>query len=336
MLTLLNHGQFSAVTDAKWSENPYNKAKGGILDKPGDFFKKAEAKAVYKNELLYIIGRYGYSDNIMCWELFNEVDWTDGSDLNAVAIKTWHDEMAKFIKNNDSYGHLITTSYRAEDGISFTLDSIDFASPHSYGYAGKNICNTLPEVLDRLYKKYNKPILHAEIGIDWQNGQNNYKLDPTGINLRQNSWAGMMGGGAGGAMNWWWDSYVHPYDLYYQFKGAGAYAKMMDLTGSDYTQLRTLSGVEKPSSVGLIGYKFNDRIYGYVYDVEWRYNNPTEELQNITISIPFTDGTYKLSFINAITGNIISEENITVSNGKVTVTLPNFTSDIAFIIRKGE
>ena len=333
MLTLLNHGQFSTGADPTWSDNPYNKANGGILDKPEQFFTKAEAKKAYKNELMYIIGRYGYCTNILCWELFNEVDWTDNASVNAVNIKTWHKEMGEFIRMNDSYNHLISTSYKTEQGASFTLDVIDFACPHSYGYAGKNICDTLPSVLEKLYNQYKKPILHAEIGIDWQNGYNNYKLDPTGVNLRQNSWAGMMGGGAGGAMNWWWDSYVHPYDLYYQFKGAGAYAKLMDLTGSDYTLLRTLSGVNKSSGVGLLGYRFDNRIYGYVYDVNWRYNNPTGELTNIQLSIPFTNGSYTLTIYNATTGYEISSNEVTVTNGNVNVTLPTFTSDIAFIIK---
>ena len=333
MLTLLNHGQFSTGADPTWNKNPYNKENGGILESPEAFFTSKAAKDNYKNELLYIIGRYGYSDNIMCWELFNEVDWTDNADLNSVNIKLWHKEMAEFVKANDSYGHMVSTSYKTEYGLAFTLDVIDFTCPHSYGYAGKNICDTLPSVLDKLYNQYKKPILHAEIGIDWQNGYNNYKLDPKGINLRQNSWAGMMGGGAGGAMNWWWDSYVHPYDLYYQFAGAGAYAKLMDLTGSDYTQLRTLSGVEKSNGVGLLGYRFDNRIYGYLYDVNWIYYNVMSELSGVNVKIPFTDGTYTITFYNATTGIAFNEQEIVATNGFITISGISFNSDIAFIIK---
>lgn len=333
MLCLLNHGQFSTGADPTWNQNPYNKDNDGILASPEAFFTSKEARENYKNELLYIIGRYGYSDNIMCWELFNEVDWTDNASLNAVNIKNWHKEMGEFIKSNDSYGHMVSTSYKTEQGTSFNLEVIDFACPHSYGYAGKNICDTLPSVLDKLYRQYVKPILHAEIGIDWQNGYNNYKLDPKGINLRQNSWAGMMGGGAGGAMNWWWDSYVHPYNLYYQFKGAGSFAKMMDLTGSDYTQLRTLSGVDKSSGVGLLGYKFNNRIYGYLYDVNWSYFNETGELADIFVKIPFTNGTYTVTFYNATTGVEFSSSEVKVTNGIISINVPKFTSDVAFIVK---
>ena len=332
MLTLVNHGQFSSTTNAEWASNPYNVKNGGILTKPEQFFTDSEAKKVYKNELMYIIARYGYCDHIMCWELFNEVDWTDNASINAVNIKNWHKEMATFIKSNDPYGHMISTSYKGDQGLAFSLDEIDYVCPHSYGYANKNICDSLPSVQDKLYSQYKKPVLQAEVGIDWENGQNNYRLDPKGVSLKQASWAGMMGGGAGGAMNWWWDSYVHPYDLYHQFAGAGAYAKLLDLRGADYKQLRTLSGVSKSSGVGLLGYRFDNRIYGYVYDTAWKYNNATGELNNINVVIPFTNGTYTLTIYNTNTGYQISSNSITVSDGSVTVNFPAFTNDIAFII----
>ena len=332
MLTLINHGQFSSQTNAEWASNPYNVKNGGILDKPEKFFTDFQAKKVYKNELKYILARYGYSDKIMCWELFNEVDWTDNAEIYAVNIKNWHKEMATFIRQNDPYNHMISTSYKTEQGLAFALDEIDYVCPHNYGYANKNICEALPSVQDRLYNQYKKPVLYAEIGIDWENGQNNYRLDPKGISLKQASWAGMMGGGAGGAMNWWWDSYVHPYNLYHQFAGAGAYAKLLNLSGADYTQLRTLSGVTKSNGVDLIGYRFNDRIYGYVYDKAWKYNNATGELSDISVSIPFTNGSYTLTLYNTNTGYQLLTKEITVSGGSVTVDFPAFTNDIAFII----
>ena len=334
MLTLINHGQFSSEVNSVWASNPYNKAKGGILDKPEKFFSDKEAKKVYKNELMYIIGRYGYSDHIMCWELFNEVDWTDNSSLNSVNIKNWHKEMAMFINANDPYNHMISTSYKSEYGLAFTLDEIDFVCPHSYGYAGLNICDALPSAMEKIYSQYKKPVLYAEIGIDWENGNNNYRLDPKGISLRQASWAGMLGGGASGAMNWWWDSYVHPYDLYSQFSGAGAYAKLLNLHGSDYTQLRTLQGVNVPSNVGIIGYRFDDRIYGYVYAKQWRYNNIVSDMSEIDVSIPFTDGSYKVIFYDTLSGTKLSEKDVNVAGGNISFTLPEFNGDIAFIVNK--
>ena len=118
--------------------------------------------------------------------------------------------MAKFLKENDYRGRMVTTSYNYEDGLAYTVTDIDFVNPHNYNYTNKNIVSALPQVLNRLFDKYGKPVLQSEIGINWENGAATAQLDPTGITLRQAAWAGFMGGGAGGAMHWWWDSWVHP------------------------------------------------------------------------------------------------------------------------------
>ena len=55
-------------------------------------------------------------------------------------------------------------------GSAFNLSSIDFVSVHSYDYAEKGILNNLPEVLNSVFAQYDKPVLQAELGINWQNG----------------------------------------------------------------------------------------------------------------------------------------------------------------------
>ena len=334
MLTLINHGQFSSTANPLWSNNPYNVINGGILEKPEHFFTNHQAREVYKNELLYIIGRYGYSNHIMAWELWNEVNWTDNADVNALNIHMWHKEMAEFIKANDPYNHMVTTSYNYEDGSAYSLNAIDFANPHNYNYNNKNINYALPPVQEKLFQRYNKPILHSEIGINWQSGRQTADLDPNGVTLRQAAWAGMMGGGAGGAMHWWWDSWVHPRDLYYQFEGAGKYAKLMDLTGEDYSQLRLLNNVTlSSSSLGILGYKFNNRIYGYVYDLNWGYwANPSPQT-NRSVTMEFTNGNYQLTIYHATTGEVLETKSVNVENNLINVILPTFTGDIAFIIK---
>lgn len=339
-LTLINHGQFSSSVNSTWAENPYNAINGGILTKPDKFFSSGIAKRAYKNELLYIIGRYGYSDNILAWELFNEVNWTDNAELNNLTIKQWHDEMAKFIRSNDSYNHMITTSYNGETGSAYSLKEIDFTNPHNYGYSKKNYNIALPQALEKLYKMYNKPILHSEIGLNWESGYETGKADPTGVSLRQQSWAGMLGGGAGGAMNWWWDSWLHPSNLYYQFKGAGAFAKLMNLNSEDYKLLHDGRTASVTGNNGILGYRFNDRIYGYVFDKAWTYMNPNvSNMENIDVRITLDETSFisknaSITFYNALTGDEVLSNDINVVDGYFNITLPTYNSDIAFIIKE--
>ncbi|MGH7994531.1 MAG: DUF5060 domain-containing protein, partial [Limisphaerales bacterium] len=115
-MTLQHHGQYSSAVDANWAQNPYNAANGGFLSNPTNFFTDATAKALTKRKLRYIVARWGYSPAIMAWELFNEVQFTDAAGDGDLAngqwdvIEAWHNEMATFLRSQDQYHHLITSS----------------------------------------------------------------------------------------------------------------------------------------------------------------------------------------------------------------------------------
>jgi hypothetical protein len=329
MLALLNHGQFSANVNPQWHLNPWNKNNGGPLEYPSQFFTLFEAKETYKQQLLYILGRYGYSSKVMAWELFNEVDWTDN--FNSTAVFMWHSEMSQFLKQHDAYNRMVTTSYKGHTGGAYQSQWIDFANPHSYDYTSKNMMVHLTPVLNSLHNNYKKPILQSEIGINWQNGTQTTQADPTGISLKQAQWAGMMGGGAGGAMNWWWDSWVHSSNLYYRFIGAGLYAKEMNMVGETYDRLNALSGVTVSNNqTGLIGYRIDQRIYGYAFDNQWRHNYTTIADKTVQYQIPIAAGTYTMRIFNTDTGLVVETRNLT-SNGNLNFQLA-FREDIAFII----
>ena len=331
MLVILNHGQFSETVNPMWNENPWNVKNGGFLDLPSQFFTNKKAAEIFKNQLLYLIARYSYSKNIMSWELFNEVDWTD--QFSVINVHSWHKQMADYIKENDPYNHLVTTSYKHHDGAAYSAKNIEFANPHDYGFANKNMMVSLPPIVELLYKKYRKPIIMSEIGIDYRSGGGTAQLDPTGISLKQAQWAGVMGGSAGAAMNWWWDSWVHPNDLYYRFKGVGAYAKKMDMTGESYELLGKIKGLTiNNSKVGILGYKIDHRIYGYVFDKDWKHSKAIVDDRDVTLKIPLDNGSYKLEIFDTNTGEIIKSTIIEVDNKEVTLDF-TFNEDYAFMIR---
>lgn len=335
ILTLNNHGQFSTLTNPEWDNNPWNSKNGGICDTPLQFFSKEKARSEYKNELLYIIARYSYCNSLFCWELFNEIDYVDSYSLGQLTIKNWHNEMALFIKENDPYKHMVTTSHTNTNGATNSLSSIDFISLHSYSYANKSIIDKLPDELNVVYDKYNKPVIQAELGINWKSGFETYRDDPNSISLHQGLWAGMMSGAAGGSLNWWWDSQINPNNLYTEFIGAASYAKLMNMSGSDYHNLYMASDVTISNSfMKLLGARFDNRIYGYLYDKSWTYINYSGLVNktNIMITIPLNNGTYKLTFYDTTTGKIISANTITVTNNLVNINVAKVQYDIAFII----
>jgi len=271
----------------------------------------------------------------MAWELFNEVDWTDAADSsNRLNIYNWHREMGEYMKSIDPYNHMITTSYKTNTGMAYSLNVIDYTNPHDYGYEAKSVALNLPDVQESVIDRYKKPTIQSEIGINWRSGVDTRSADPTGISIRQALWAGMLGGAAGAAMQWWWDSWIHPNDLWTVFNGAGIFAKEMNLVGGKYTQLKTGGTVTiSNEEVKILGYQYSDRVYGYLFDQSWSHLNPNVSMQSSTIVINMPSGNYTLEIYNALTGAVISTNQVESVNGKLNFSI-TFTEDVAFIIKK--
>ncbi|MDD3957865.1 MAG: cellulase family glycosylhydrolase [Candidatus Izemoplasmatales bacterium] len=335
MLTLINHGQFSAVTNPNWSINPYNVANGGMLELPIQFFYNLEAKRAYKNELLYILARYGHSENVFAWELFNEVDWVDG--YSSGVVTPWHREMSRFLKEHDPYNHMVTTSYKYTYGTdAYALDSIDFCAVHSYQYYDVNMIQKLLQETHTLYERYNKPVFFGEIGVDWRSGLETYKKDPFGITLHQGLWAGILGGGSGGAMHWWWDSWIDKYDLWYRFEGIGSYLKYMDLGHTAYSLIAADPHlVTSDNNIGVIGYVTDERVFGYMYHKQWTYyNRDADVIENASCTISVGNGDYQVMIFDTVTGLIQSSYRVHVDTEAVMLDFGDLATDVAFILIK--
>ncbi len=234
MLCINHHGQYSTTVNPNWSENPYSAALGGPLAQPQQFFTDATARALHKNRLRYIVARWGYSVNIQCWELFNEVDLTENFEANAANVVSWHQEMSEYLKSIDPYQHLVSTSGSkpsAFDDI-WELPAMDFTQEHIY----RNVANVevpIAETARSLMTNFGKPALVGEFGLSGS-GTQTATDDPAGIHLHNGLWAGLFSGAAGTAMTWWWDNYVEPKNLYHHFTGPAAVAKQIPFAAGQY------------------------------------------------------------------------------------------------------
>ena len=102
LLTLDDVNQYTY----NWPDNLYNKASGGPLSYRSAIFTDPQARKFQQRIFRYIIARWGYSTNILSWELFNEIDelqWSDPDHWNGQAMLDWHTEMADYIKSVDAH-----------------------------------------------------------------------------------------------------------------------------------------------------------------------------------------------------------------------------------------
>lgn len=204
-MVLQHHGQYSTTVDPNWNDNPYSVKNGGFLTSPTAFFNDPRARALTRRKLRYILARWGYSPNIMAFELFNEVEGTDAAHANRFDdIALWHREMSLFLKQYDLNRHLITTSALPADNP--VWDTVDYLQVHAYP---PDVITALGEADLSGARKLNKPVFVGEFGASGLQ-------DPEGTALHAGLWAGMMRWPSGAPEYWDWEN-VQKHDLYHEF-----------------------------------------------------------------------------------------------------------------------
>jgi hypothetical protein len=203
-IDLQHHGQYSTRADVNWPINPWNKANGGWLDNPVQFFSDPKAIALTKAKYRYIIARWSYTPSIMAWELFNEIENADAFEKDLDHVASWHAEMAKFIREQDPYHHLITTSSRVSEPKLWP--ATDYYQAHVYPPdILSSIANLEAENLDRAY-------FYGEIGTGAP-GMNE------GEAVHQALWGSLMSKSSGAAEYWLWYG-IEPNNELFHFTAA--------------------------------------------------------------------------------------------------------------------
>ncbi|MDI6782921.1 MAG: PKD domain-containing protein [bacterium] len=384
-LVLNDHGQFSTFVNQRWNNdggNAYNSAAGGPVPQadPLIFFGNSTAKNYFKNRLRYIIARWGYSPNILAWELFNEVQFCgtsfnnsfrgSGAYANNTAkpyINSWHSEMALYLKQNDAWKHLVTTSSEDDYGYAnfatiWSDSNIDITQLHTYHYnvSPRDLCIRNYAVS---LKGYNKPHILGEFGLENspENGFNPNTYSGTsmdrehlrqGTNMHNLMWTSAVS--ESGAMLWWWDSYItvdssknrvppdFPQDQH--GKAIRAFVQGEDFPSYGLTDANpTVSG-----SIHAYGTVSPSRGFFWLRDSNNEFgtgympgNLVNRTISNATVTIAgFTPNTtylvqYYNSWGNGGTTGIVAMVNANAS-GTITIGITSFQRDIALKIIRAE
>ena len=105
---------------------------------------------------------------------------------------------------------------------------------------------------------------------------------------------------------------------------------MLDLSGT----YEKLTATFTNNSLSILGYRYPDRLYGYIYDKRWIHSNDNSTaMSNVKMTLTLTAGDYEITFYDAHSGEALRTETFTAS-GNRQFTLPDFRSDLAFIIEK--
>jgi len=216
-----------------WSDNVYNKKNGGPCEKPWDFFIEPKAIKCYKDRIEYVLSRWGYSTNIMAFELWNEVD----------TPVEWISEITTYINSVNTHKQAITVSLGYPwdndfaEGKIFGHENIDIVQHHIYGNQSDDMIGEIISTNHTYLKLYNKPILVGEFGIDCLKSDKYCDPKGKGLCLHNSLWASIMSGSFSSALNWWWDDYIFPKNVYSHYAGIRKYINSFDPGGRKFTPI---------------------------------------------------------------------------------------------------
>jgi len=234
----LPEGTFRLPFELSWAENPFNEDNGGPLSGPAGLFLDPEVKSLLEQRLRYAVARWGYSTHIFAWEIIDAVDGVLG--YTALRAKPWLRGLTGFLEEIDPFDHLVTAGATNPDETIFQNPDIDFVQVQLYQARPINpgrdqVAETL-RALSRVFGKTDGPVLLTEFSLNpWFAPLAD---DPGGVHVSNTVWAAAMAGSAGGAMPWWWSTYVDQADLYNVFAPLGLFAREVPWNTSAFEPLQ--------------------------------------------------------------------------------------------------
>jgi hypothetical protein len=338
-LCLDYHGMFEVTPDVwggnnYWPTNPYNITNGGPCINQDAFFTNSPAKATYQKRLRYLIARYGYSQNLLDWEFFNEIDH-EFAYINTTDLAAWHSQMGSWLHVNDPYKHLVTTSlsYASADPGLWAVPQLDFLSWHNYFNGKTNPAAAMVSDASYYRQTYGRAVQVGEYGTDWTGWGNAVVGDPYLRGLRQGIWGGALGGSVGTAMSWWWQNIDSAND-YWLYSSLGA---ILDRTGwgrGSWTNIVFGSG-QPLTAIGLRG-SHESLLYVVAADAAWPTGGtnatlPVQHGQTLVLT-NWPAGSFYAQWYDPTTGLLVGNSQATAIHGGLTLPLPDYSVDLAGIV----
>ena len=322
---------FWELTQNIFQKSCWNKENGGYITSATEFFSNSETKEAYKEYLRYIVSRFGYSESLFTWELFNEVDRTDAMNEGRYKeISEWLYEMAAYIKEMNINNHLVSNSIFFTNLIAAFYKPFDFIYFHQCNNASVSY---LAEIQKSFYGAYERPAINGDGGVVGATAAlcgDSITEDLTVVH--QGNWAGVMGCGAGTVMNNSWHRLS-------QLKGEWCYKAVSEIAKRIPWCDKKIKSVTfetvKPSNsqISLLGYMGDNYAYLWLYDNHLMPINRKETLfENETVSMKIENGSYTVSWINTRSGEEVKCDTVLVSGNILSVNMPIWSKDIALVV----
>jgi hypothetical protein len=248
--------------------------------------------------------------------------------------------MADVVRFIDPHRHLISSStaiFGNEPNL-WANGGLDFAQVHHYTRIGDvpylpDISNTVPELTAIRRSQSAVPVLFAELGVDPRGPSETLAADPDGVGLHDGLWAGVVSGGFGTAMPWWWDSVVHPDWTRYEpmYRAVSQFVRGVPFDRENFASVPVAVSATSATlrARALVG---TNRFLVWVKDVGYQWTSPTiTPVLDAEIALAVPPGSWCGRWVDTWTGAVVSSFAF---RGPVNaLDVPPFGRDLALRLR---
>jgi hypothetical protein len=330
-----------------WDHNPFNVANGGPAKDGTEFLKQdSPTQTLYLKWFKEVISRWQKHENILAWEVASEINLIPGaSEQDGIYFV---ERSAAVIQEADPHHRPVTVSlggfpeWREVWWLDlYRSDAIAFTNIHPYPPSG-HLDTEIIRQSRMLLEEYGKPVLNGESGLNAaEPNREEGKITVAknaDLGIKHAVWAGTVSGAMNGRALFWEDSY----GIYFPALGGTFLSKYKDveLPAANFMKDMDMTGfvplTSNPSGK-IVGAALGNEtmVIGWFRDAgceppDWPLQ-PLISGQSVIVIVPGSAQEWIVDFYDTQTGtDVISSATVTRQGDRITITLPDFTDDIAF------
>jgi len=346
--------------------SPKYRRPGGWLENAAEFYSHPRSREMKKKLYRYVIARWGYSTNVFAWVLSSEVEFTGeyvrlqyGRDDHDMQSGTWdpkgidrarntvayHREMARFLKEADPYGHMVSSHFSHPHrgrGV-WRLPEMEFTQTNAYSTFAKfgwfrgpfdhRKAVPAPFAMEQYYSRfmgrYGRPVIVGEWGGDWMANP----VHALNGELHSGTWSSMMTPMAGSTGFWWW-LHIHFNERYDVYGAVARFLEGEDRRGLGLRQIRaTFEGNAAGLHATVLG---NDRrADAYICHTQHAFRpGSAPAVKGARLVLPkMKPGMYVVEFWDTVKGEPTGRKAAPSVAGSLKILLPTIKGDIALKVR---
>jgi hypothetical protein len=289
----------------------------------------ADAKQTFR----YAVARWGAFTSVAAWEYWNELD-------PGLPTDRFYTELGEYLEATDVYRHLRTTSTWGPSPKDCLHPKLDIADVHFYlrPADANRLSDEVEGVLDRANwlreHASGKPAHQGESGLadDQWRITDEMKGSREVVDFHNMLWASALSGTTGTALPWWWER-LDERNHYPLYQPLSRFVADVPWSGGEVQPLIATAADDR---VRVVGLRTGNRAWLWFFHREaaWKHVVTAKRTPAVVTGArfeltPWPGTSARVEWWDTRSGAVVRAEPAALGQGRVVVTAPDFSRDIA-------